>query len=244
MCVEKPRNDWPLISCLCISNNTEEMVKRCIQSFNDQLYENKELIIIYENTSKAYYFISKINQNNIYVYEESSINRKKSLGELRNIAIKKCKGRYVIQWDDDDIYDPRRINNQYGYMMEDGGYACLLDQVTIYNAITQKYSLSKVRQWEGSILFDRNLSIKKNIWYPDLPKGEDTPFIEMIREHYKISTLTDPFLYLYVTHTDNAFEYDHHQSLIKTKFWIFKTYLKLLDKRLGYFITTIRNTNV
>ncbi len=239
---DKALMDMPLISCLCVSNNKEIMVKRCIQSFNEQLYENKELIIIYEKTSKAYSFIENISQKNINTTLITSNQKKKNLGELRNIGIVKSSGQYLIQWDDDDVYDPHRIFIQYAQMVKSGCNASILNQVTIYDSLTKKYSLSKLRVWEGTVLFDKSLAIKHNIWYPDLIKGEDTPFIEMIQSHFKIQIFNDPYLYLYITHTHNAFNYKHHSALIKTKFYLFKTYLKNTDNKLLYFNSIFNST--
>lgn len=226
---------FPLISCMCVSNNNEEFVKRCIKSFNDQLYENKELVIIYENSSLASDFMNSISQSNIFIYNESGRKNKKTLGALRNIAIHKSSGQFVMQWDDDDIYDPHRIFEQYIHMNNTKSDACLLDQVTIFDEIKNRFALSKKREWEGSIIFNRELSIANNLWYPELTKGEDTLFVEKFKSEFTIAQLSEPFLYLYVTHKNNTFNYLHHFQLTKTVFRIFKTYLKPDDKKLHYF---------
>ena len=234
-----PKNNildvFPLISCMCVSNNNEAFVKRCIKSFNDQLYENKELVIIYENSSQASDFINSISQSNIFIYNESDRVNKKTLGALRNIAIHKSSGQFVMQWDDDDIYDPHRIFEQYIHMTDTKCDACILDQVTIFDEIKNSFALSKKREWEGSIIFNRELSIANNLWYPELTKGEDTLFVEKFKSEFTIAQLSDPFLYLYVTHKNNTFNYLHHFQLTKTVFRIFKTYLKPDDQKLHYF---------
>ena len=226
---------FPLISALCVSNNDPRLVARCIQSFNDQLYENKELVLIYENSSKARSFIEQINQPNIRIFNESDLDRKKTLGELRNIAIEKCRGKFITQWDDDDCYDPHRMITQYVHLVVNDSKVCILNELIIYNSITQKYARSKQRVWEGSILFEKKLAVDHDIWYGDLPKGEDTIFIDKLKKITSFALLYDPFLYLYVTHEHNTFDYHHHELLVRTVFTYFKTYLSSKDWRLSYF---------
>lgn len=226
---------FPLISALCVSNNDPRLVARCIQSFNDQVYENKELVLIYENSSKARTFIEQINQPNIRIFNESDPARKKTLGELRNIGIEKCRGKLITQWDDDDCYDPHRMIGQYLHLAINDSKVCILNELIIYNSITKKYARSKQRVWEGSILFEKKLAVDHDIWYGDLPKGEDTIFIDKLKQVTPFALLHDPFLYLYVTHEHNTFDYQHHELLVRTVFTYFKTFLSSKDLRLRYF---------
>ena len=125
-------------------------------------------------------------------------------------------------------------------MVRHGCHACMLDRVTIFDKIREKYSLSKKRTWEGSIIFDKNLSISSSIMYPELTKGEDSPFVDNYKSKFKIGLLSDPFLYLYVTHENNTFSYDHHSQLIKTYLKVIKTYLNTNNQNLNYFKSFIK----
>ncbi|KAB2835022.1 MAG: hypothetical protein F9K51_00895, partial [Candidatus Dadabacteria bacterium] len=39
----------PLISCLCITRGRTKLLGRAVQSFRDQTYPNKELVLLYES---------------------------------------------------------------------------------------------------------------------------------------------------------------------------------------------------
>lgn len=226
---------WPKVSCLCISQNNEIFVRRCIKSFENQLYENKELIIIYEDSSLAQKYISSFKQENIKAYHVSSDMGKKSLGELRNISIHKSTGDYIMQWDDDDIYDPHRIIESMISLLRSGNKACVLDQFVMYDEVKDQYSFSKKRKWEGSILVEKETIVKEKLHYPNKAKGEDTPFYGMLEASFPITVLKDPWLYMYVTHHNNTFDYNHHDLLVDRKFYFFKRYLNSQTLRLKYF---------
>lgn len=230
---------WPKVSCLCISQNNEKIVRRCIKSFENQLYENKELIIVYEDTSLAKGYIKSLTQKNIKVYHVPIEEGKKSLGELRNISIQKSTGDFIMQWDDDDIYDPHRIIECMISILKNNAKACVLDQFTMYDELKDKYSFSKKRKWEGSILVDKNSITLANIDYPKKVKGEDTPFFEKIESTFHVTVLHDPWLYMYVTHHNNTFDYKHHDLLVYRKLYFFKTYIDSQSLKLKYFRSLI-----
>ena len=56
------QNHFPLISCLCITKNSENLVNLSIDCFRKQIYANKELIVVYEDDNT---YINKIGRAHV-----------------------------------------------------------------------------------------------------------------------------------------------------------------------------------
>jgi len=119
----------PLISCLCVTHKKPDLLIRAVHCFYTQSYSNKQLVIVYEEKD------SKI-----------------TLGELRNISIKKVDGTFVYQWDDDDWYSPERLSKQMQYLQLYEKPASILSKWIVFNSCSPKAFMSNHRPWEGSIL--------------------------------------------------------------------------------------------
>jgi len=204
--------NYPLVSCVCISQNAENLVRKCVVSFMDQIYPNKELIIIYEDYSKAKKYIESLNDKRIKIQNCTS-HPKKSLGELRNISIDISNGEYIIQWDDDDIHHPERIMKQYNSLIKSNASVCMLKRWTIYDTRTRRYNNSIVRKWEGSMIFKKSICSDNNIRYPSKARGEDTDFMLEMLSKSKCIMIDQPYLYQYTTHSNNVWNRRHHLRL-------------------------------
>ena len=204
-----------LISCLCVTHNKPQMLKRAIECFKNQSYENKQLIIVYEEFDTLTHEFINVQKfdNNIKVIRISSSIDKLSLGELRNISVKQADGEYVCQWDDDDWFDPDRLKIQMKFIQKSGKPACILSRWIVFNSQTKKAYISNQRLWEGSILCLKDLIIK-NLYLP-LHKGEDTNVIDSLFEGDKLYIIDDqPELYIYVSHGNNTWEQNHFDHII------------------------------
>lgn len=210
-------NKYPLISCLCITRNKPKMLERVINCFYNQSYQNKQLIIVYEDFDiMTHNFI--INQclgDNIKVVMIDSSKRKVPLGELRNISIYEADGEYVCQWDDDDWFDPDRLRIQMLCMRQSGKPACVLSRWIVFDALTNKAYLSNQRLWEGSILCRKNLILEK--LYPALHRGEDSSVVEYFYKKEKLHIIDNfPELYIYISHGNNTWEQRHFDHIFQS----------------------------
>lgn len=214
------------------------MLRRVIECFYDQIYENKQLVIVYEdfdqptvNFIKGYHFSPEVK-----LVEIASTSRKLSLGELRNISIQKADGEYVCQWDDDDWYDPERLSSQMQCIMDSGKAGCILSRWIVFDSRTKKAYLSNFRLWEGSILCKKEVILQKP--YPDMAKGEDTSVIDylyMINELYIANDM--PYLYLYVYHGNNTWDEDHFKMM-------FEYGMEMPEEYLVRYITFLRRNMI
>jgi len=180
-----------------ITKNSLEIVSKAIESYLNQSYKNKELIIVLgDNNPNLDYFTSLNIENKKILVESPSV----SLGNLRNKALQNISEDLFIQWDDDDIYSKDRIKNQYESMYSNNKDGNLLVGCTINNR--GDIYISDARIFQGSILYRKSKLIKG---YPNLKRGEDTYLIEHNNILPNVSYIMGYELYEYRIHTNNTY---------------------------------------
>ena len=203
-----------LVSCICVTHKKVVLLKRAIINFENQTYEKKELIIMYEETDleTAQFFESTTFSHDIILIKDKGVP-KKSLGELRNIAIQKARGYYFCQWDDDDWYHPYRIEVQVFAITKAKSNASILTRWLLFDYTTRKAYLSHIRLWEGSLLC--TFQINHKVEYDKKNQGEDTDFINFLVENDMLAGIPQmPYLYIYTYNKLNTWNYEHFAEII------------------------------
>lgn len=188
------------------------MLSRAVRAFTEQSYPNKELVIVYEDDDiDTARFLSGLGGSDVLKLEVPSSPRK-TLGELRNLAVSRCSGEYFCQWDDDDYYHVDRLSFQMSVIRETGMPACVLFQWLLFDTRDNKAYLSSMRPWEGSLLCLKSL-LGDDLGYEDSGIGEDTPVVKKLFAENKLFPAVMPKLYIYVYHSSNAWTEKHWQSI-------------------------------
>lgn len=207
--------NYPLISCICVTNNRPELLQQAIYCFESQNYQNKELVISYpkEDVSTKHVIENHKNSN----LRILSIEREdeESLGNARNQAIIKCRGEYVCIWDDDDWYHSSRLSFQFNSMQERGqGYqASILTRILLYDTTSKQVYLSFPYSWEGTILCRKVILLQNQ--YKNSNIAEDSHVVHFLSSRnllFKIDHV--PFLYIYVYHGNNTWNYKHFETFL------------------------------
>jgi glycosyltransferase involved in cell wall biosynthesis len=188
------------------------LLKRAIRSFEDQTYNNKELVIVYEDDDHfTDDFLCRVTSSKI-----KKIKVKKSkclaLGGLRNLSIQECSGEYFCQWDDDDWSHNNRIAFQMNVIRESNMPACVMMHWLIFDETEDQAYVSNRRPWEGSLLCKKSL-ISKDIKYDDTNKGEDTHIVKELFKSHLIFPVMMPKLYIYVYHGKNVWQREHWEEI-------------------------------
>lgn len=201
--------DSVLVSCLMVTRGDPHRVSQSIKCFMRQSISSKELVVVTDADPKKLSAVktqfSVENIKWIFIKECHSL----TLGELRNISIECAKGKYIAQWDDDDIYDPSRLFKQIEAIKKSNVSACMLIRWTVWWPSKNRLFISGKRRWEGSLVCDRSVMPK----YPSLSKGEDTPLIDNLLVNNKVILLDAPHLYIYVIHGANTWDDRHFEKI-------------------------------
>ena len=204
----------PLISCLMVTRGRRALLEFAIGCFARQTYPNRELVIVCDSPALPQddpleRAIRAAGCQNVRLIRVDAAGRQggATLGELRNIAVDHAAGRYVCQWDDDDLYDPCRLQMQQRVLAAAGAQACLLGRWMIWWPAEDRLAVSCERDWEGSLLCEKAVMPR----YPALRRGEDTPVVEQLRRSARVVRMDLPRLYTYVVHGGNTFGPPHFE---------------------------------
>ena len=241
-----------LVSALCVTGkNRQEKLLGAIADWLAQMYAMLELVIVYDQWDEKTAALA----TRLKVWSERSVagvpnvlanatrlrlvtlventDRTASLGRRRNMAVQAAHGHYVTQWDDDDMYDPRRVHEMVLALEhaardrgKDGGKrAVLLNQWTVLDKLQAMAFTTGFGPKEGSILAERSLLMA--IPYPETMAtgmvrsnegtgpsslfGEDSIMVaQMLQLAHLMSA---PYLYTYIIHGNNTCDQKHFQEL-------------------------------
>jgi hypothetical protein len=219
--VELPDNP-PLISALMVTRGRLEMAKRATRCFLHQTYPARELIIIDDDPEEGLgNWIAELSDPNIHYVRLPDEGR--TLGELRNISVRRSSGEYVTQWDDDDLYAPQRLETQMRCLLLLGVDACFFRRETFWWPEREILFTSTARVWENSMLCRKD----KMPLYPEERKGEDTHVTLTIALGGRIALLDTPQLYAYGVHQTNTFQREHFEAHLKAATEVFQSIWEL-----------------
>ena len=111
----KQKTEEPLVSIITPFLNTEKFFEECIESVIQQTYSHWELMLIDDGSTDNSTQIAKkyasLFPNKIhYLQHENHQNRGASAS--RNLGIQKSRGSYIAFLDSDDIYLPKKLEDQ------------------------------------------------------------------------------------------------------------------------------------
>jgi glycosyltransferase involved in cell wall biosynthesis len=196
-----------LISCVMVTRGRLALAQRAIRCFQQQTHPNRELVILDGGTDDHLFRHLRALADARIVYRRDP-QGERPLGEMRNAAIACTSGPFVCQWDDDDLYHPRRIELQIAALRATGSNACFLQREYIWWPAQDRLAQSVRRIWEPSMLCEKAFFPA----YPPLARGEDTAVTEAIVHTVQVVLLDAPELYIYVVHGANTCPSPHFED--------------------------------
>jgi glycosyltransferase involved in cell wall biosynthesis len=222
---------FPKISCLTVTKNRFDLLKKSIYCYTQQTYKNKELVIISQSDSKVNLqirnHIDLLNRNDIVFVEAPA---RLSLGAMRNLSIEVATGSILCQWDDDDLYHPQRVMAQYRALLGKDVVATLYTQhLKLFLDSGKMYwcdwSVEKP-QWRtmlcGSIMFHKEMFYTfNNHLYPECggqsDKEEDMNVLIKFSRIGKLAPVNYGYHYIYVFHGRNVYDLNHHRLVLEKR---------------------------
>lgn len=208
----------PLVSCLCITFNRINYLKKAIQCFLSQTHKNSELIIVCDRLDvETIRLLVQLQSPKIKVFPQEEMSSK-TLGELRNISLTCATGDYVCNWDDDDWSNIDRIERQLEAIHRHKKPACILSRLFIFNEVANEGFLSYRRMWENTIMVNRNFLVKNGIRYPHINSHEDYQLVNSIIQSNALYPVEDATLYIYRYTGKNTCTKEHFDRLFGYSF--------------------------
>lgn len=100
----------PLVTVYITTYNRLELLKRAIESVTAQSYQRLEIIVADDGSRDGTLdFLADMSEQGILSFYHNSDNKPKGACYGRNIAIRRARGEFVTGLDDDDYFEPWRV---------------------------------------------------------------------------------------------------------------------------------------
>lgn len=191
----------PIVSCIMPTYNRRPFIRRAIECFQRQDYDNTELVIVDNGTDP----IRDLLPNDSRI-RYSHVPQKLTIGALRNLACQAARGEVIVHWDDDDWYPSYRIRKQVQPLIENRAEISGTSALYYYDSAKRQaflYRYSGAKIWVSG----NTLAFKRKVWqrnpFPDMQVGEDSAFI-WSAPRTSILDLKEPALCVGSIHLANA----------------------------------------
>ncbi len=121
----------PKVSVITPTYKRAHFLSRAIDSILGQTYDNIQVVVVDDNAELPEY--RKSTEETMLKYKDDSrvmyIQNKENLGGglSRNVGIEACDGEYIAFLDDDDEYEPPKIENELNFMIAHNLDFCFTD---------------------------------------------------------------------------------------------------------------------
>lgn len=229
--------DMPKISCVTTSIGRFELLKKSIRCYQQQTYPNRELIILCQGGKEIHAqmreHLKELNDPSILFIPAP---QRLVLGALRNTLVELATGEIICQWDDDDLYSPRRMLNQYNAMV-----ANRVNIACAYCRFLKLFFLPEGNQmywcdWSGEFEYSHRFLCGTVMFYKelmyDLTKAhgllypetgaqchveEDLNVWQKLIRRGKVVDIESGLDYIYVYHGENLYDLEHHKLTLDTR---------------------------
>ena len=209
----KSNSKKPLVSIIMNCYNGEKYLKESIKSIINQTYKNWELIF-WDNcsTDNSKKITKKFKDNRIYYFKSKQFV---NLYEARNLALKKCKGKYISFLDTDDKWKPNKLYKQISFFKKNKNikmlYSNYIVQKKNFNYVMHKntqpfgFITQKILNFYGigiNTLIVYNKILKLYKFKKTFNIIGDFDFVIRASQKYKIGYIHSPLSY-YRVHENN-----------------------------------------
>jgi glycosyltransferase involved in cell wall biosynthesis len=201
------------------------LATRAIQSYADQTYPNRELVIVtdgslrFKQALERYVAAAGI-PNVRFVYPPQT---GLTLGALRNLSMAAAEGDIICQWDDDDCSHPERLVAQAGEMLRANARASFLtdhlqlladQRMLCWVDWTVGGAQGPAQLAPGTLMMFRDPQFSYPEEGPLARQGEDSVLLARIHAQLPVAHVSGAgHLWLYQYHGRNTFSREHHYHL-------------------------------
>jgi hypothetical protein len=209
----------PKVSCVMVSRNRLEWVRRSIDCYLAQTYAHRELVIVRDPSvpiGDVEAYVASLRRDDIRLVRPDGPLR---LNELRNLSFARASGELFCQWDDDDLSHPDRVRIQAEVLLEHDVIASLLqdefeyfvDSGELYWANWESTPLACL---PGTLMVRRDAGANYPMESSFSERSEDSAVLFGLAQPVAIVGGA-PYLYVYSFHGDNTWGESHRRALVQ-----------------------------
>lgn len=206
LCFRTPKKQLTIFAIMVTNESRNRFVPRSIQSFLEQTYLDRHLIIL--NHGKTRYLDNKSREMTEIMCERSDM----TLGDLRNLALAFVPiNAYWITWDDDDL----RSKQYFDYLVREiGNNDALFLRNRMEINLKNDYIFRSWFRYGSPHFLCKNLG---NVKYLSKNSLEDVDlYRDLLKSKKKIKIVNnDPMIYIRIIHGSNTSLYvDNNKNKI------------------------------
>jgi glycosyltransferase involved in cell wall biosynthesis len=217
----------PVVTCVTVTRGRAACVARALRCYAAQTYPCRNMVVVSQGTPEENAAVRAVlDRADVTFYEARPAA---SLGELRNVSVELATGDLICQWDDDDLYHPRRIASQYDTLRADSRHAASLytNFVKLFEPTGELYWCDWAGERDvvrrhlcGSVMFPRRLYGEFPLLYPQAGRQscreEDLNALYKLTAKGTLGSVTSGWEYVYVYHGANTYDLPHHRLTLDT----------------------------
>lgn len=213
------------ISCLMTTVGRPHHVRKSVGCYLNQTYPNRELIIVSQGSVEDDKIIQEhlgiLGRHDIRFFDAPS---RLSLGAMRNLSCELASGEILCQWDDDDLYHPERLRDQYKALCADNRNVAsastrflkyFVDSNELYWCDWSGEGVPSSQFLCGSVMFYKKFFYQQeSLLYPEVGEQchveEDWNVLFKLLDAGRVVPYGLGHHYLYVYHGENTYKLPHH----------------------------------
>lgn len=226
---------------IIVCTNKVDLMDNIFSNYENQLWEDKELIIILNNDSLnllEWINMAQEHAKDISVYQ---LPQRFSLGKCLNFGVHRARYDYIAKFDDDDYYGPAYLTEAMEGFTKTNADVVGKRTAFMYLIKSKQLRLRFPRNEEKcvNIVVGGTIIAKKNVFrkvqFADLSLGEDVNFLRRCRRNGFRILSTSRYNYTYIRRNDGSHNWKpESRYLMKTSKKILKTddFKKIVNKDL------------
>jgi hypothetical protein len=176
-----------MIVGVMVTSDSEALAKRAVESFFNQTYPSKALVIVNPNPAYSLY------QLHPCITEITAIHRRGMLNSdaMRSAGMAEVPhGTVVVLWDDTVWRPPTALAVQHSYMVANNLEGCALQRQAYFFPEDNSSTVKDGRVWgiPRSIMTRNTGRLESQMQYPDMPWEDDEGYLNRVA-----SLLVDQF---------------------------------------------------
>lgn len=216
----------PMVSCLMVTRGDPGLMRQAVECYQRQTWARRELVVV---TAEGDPRVIQTVLANAGVRQAvlASVGPGLTLGDLRNLAMARAQGEILVQWDDDDLYDPSRVATAVAVLGASGASAAFLDRWLVWWPARELAAISRRQVCEGTMAIRRDSARV----YPAAAQAEDSDLLRRLQHDEPIALVDAPLQYVYVVTGRNTWDAAHFEAEIGRAEHVFRgeAYQDLLD---------------
>lgn len=200
----------PRVSALMVTRNRVRLSQRSLACLAAQSWPNLELVVIDDGDEDYAQLLATHAQRMSIQHLRVAHDPQQKLGALRNLALERATGEYLVQWDDDEWYHPGRIEAQVAFLREHALDAVVL-QHYLMHLDTRELGDTVFRAEAPGGMPGSILHRPTHVRYPNRARSEDLAFQAALEEHGRVGCMPreDAHLLVRCYHGTNTWDLDH-----------------------------------